>query len=258
MPDYPAAIVPVNHVEPCPRRLRAELGGETVLDTLEARYVWEWPYYPHYYVPLADVRPAMLESEGHTERDAQGLVEVHSLRAHRVCRAHAAKVVRETALPALEGTVRFEWGSLDAWYEEDEPVFVHARNPYVRVDALRSTRTVRIELDGIWLAKSSSPVMVFETGLPTRYYVNRTDVDFTHLVPSETVTECPYKGTTSAYWSVDIGGPVHSDLVWSYDFPTRQLMPVTGLLAFYNEAVDTYVDGRLLERPQTHFFDSDE
>jgi uncharacterized protein (DUF427 family) len=121
------------------------------------------------------------------------------------------------------------------------------------VDALRSTRTVRVELDGVVLAESSSPVMVFETGLPTRYYLNQTDVDFTHLVPSDTVTACPYKGTTSGYWSVRIGDTEHPDLAWCYDFPTRQLLPISGLIAFYNEKADIFLDGRRLDRPQTHF-----
>ena len=98
--------------------------------------------------------------------------------------------------------MRFEWSALDAWFEEDEQVFVHPRDPYSRVDALRSKRRVRVELDGVVLADSASPVMVFETGLPTRYYVNRTDVRFENLIPSDTVTSCPYKGMTSAYWSV--------------------------------------------------------
>jgi uncharacterized protein (DUF427 family) len=150
--------------------------------------------------------------------------------------------------------VRFEWAALDAWFEEDERVFVHPRNPYVRVDALRSTRTVRVELEGFVLGESSAPIMVFETGLPTRYYLNRTEINFQHLVPTETVTECPYKGTTSAYWSVRTGEYVHRDLAWSYDFPTRQLLPIAGLVAFYNEKVDIFVDGRGLERPTTHFF----
>jgi len=137
-------------------------------------------------------------------------------------------------------------------------VFVHPRDPYTRVDALRSDREVRVELDGVVLADSRSPVMVFETGLPTRYYVNRTDVRFEHLIPSGTVTACPYKGTTSAYWSVQTGGPdnrgpVHKDLAWAYDFPTRQLLPIAGLVAFYNEKVDTFLDGQLLDRPRTHF-----
>jgi len=95
--------------------------------------------------------------------------------------------------------VRFDWDAPDAWFEEDEQVYVHPRNPYTRVDAIRSTRTVRIELDGVVLAASSSPVMVFETGLPTRYYLNRSETNLDHLIPTQTQTACPYKGTTSGY-----------------------------------------------------------
>jgi uncharacterized protein (DUF427 family) len=149
--------------------------------------------------------------------------------------------------------MRFEWDALDHWFEEDEEVFVHPRSPYTRVDALRSTRRVRVELDGVLLAESSSPVMVFETGLPTRYYLNRTEIDFEHLEVSDTITACPYKGRTTGYWSVRIGDSVHADLAWSYDFPTRQLLPIAGLIAFYNEKVDTFLDGAALERPSTHF-----
>src|SRR5271165_1762570 len=149
----------------------------------------------------------------------------------------------------LAGRARFEWDSLDAWFEEDEQVFVHARDPYTRVDALRSTRSVRVELEGVVLAESSSPVMVFETGLPTRYYLNRTEVDFTHLAPTNTLTACPYKGTTSGYWTAHLGDTSYSDIAWTYDFPTRQLLPIAGLIAFYNEKVDTFLDGRLLDRP---------
>ena len=98
--------------------------------------------------------------------------------------------------------------------------------------------------------------MGVETGLPTRYYINRTEINFEHLIPSDTVTACPYKGTTSGYWSVRIGDTVHPDLAWAYDFPTRQLLPITGLVAFYNEKVDIFLAGERLERPKTHFFAS--
>jgi uncharacterized protein (DUF427 family) len=110
-----------------------------------------------------------------------------------------------------------------------------------------------VELDGVVLAESSAPVMVFETGLPTRYYLERTEVNFEHMEPTDTVSECPYKGTTSGYWSVRVGDELHRDLAWTYDFPTRQLLPVAGLIAFYNEKVDVFVDGQALERPKTHF-----
>ena len=254
MSDYPAAITTVNHVEPVPRRIRAFLGDEKVLDTTRALYVWEWPNYPQYYIPLADVRQDLLAPEGHTQQTGRGVVELAGLRVGDLHRRRAARVLAESPIDGLTGTVRFDWAALDAWFEEDEQVFVHPRSPYTRVDALRSNRPVRVELDGVVLADAGSSVMVFETGLPTRYYLSRTDVDFAHLIPSATVTACPYKGTTSGYWSVQAGGTVHADLAWSYDFPTRQLLPVAGMIAFYNEKVDTFVGGQLLDRPQTHFF----
>ena len=258
MNDYPAMIAPVNHVEPAPRRVRAFLGGEKVLDTTRAFYVWEWPYYPQYYIPLPDVHRDLLIPEGHTQQTRRGVAEPHGVRAGGIHRPHAARVLTSSQVSGLTGTVRFDWAALDAWFEEDEQVFVHPRSPYVRVDALRSNRPVRVELDGVVLADSRSPVMVFETGLPTRYYLSRTDIDFGHLIPADTVTACPYKGITSGYWSIRTGGTVHSDLAWSYDFPSRQLLPIAGMVAFYNEKADIFLDGQRLDRPQTHFFPSDD
>jgi uncharacterized protein (DUF427 family) len=256
MSDYPAAITATNHVAPVPRRIRAFAGGQKVIDTTRALYVWEWPNYPQYYIPLADVRTDLLEPEGHTQQTARGVVELRALRAGPVHRPRAAKVLAESPIDGLSGTVRFEWAAMDAWFEEDEQVFVHPRSPYVRVDAMRSSRSVRVELDGVVLADAGSSVMVFETGLPTRYYLSRTDIDFGPLIPTSTVTSCPYKGTTSGYWSVRAGGTVHQDLGWSYDFPTRDLLPIAGMIAFYNEKVDIVLDGQRLERPETHFFAS--
>lgn len=256
MNDYPAMIAHANHVEPVPRRIRAFVGGEPVLDTTRALYVWEWANYPQYYVPVADVRRELLIPDGRRQHSPRGIVELHGLRLGDVYRPRAAKVLTDSSVEGLSDTVRFEWAALDAWFEEDEQVFVHPRNPYVRVDALHSTRTVRVELDGAVLAESSTPVMVFETGLPTRYYLHRTAINWDHLVPTGTVTACPYKGTTSGYWSIRVGDQVHEDLAWAYDFPTRQLLPIAGLIAFYNERVDTILDGQKLERPKTHFFAS--
>ncbi len=254
MHDYPQMIVPVDHVEPVPRRVRAMLGGEIVLDTTTAVYVWEWPNYPQYYIPVADVSPAVFIDEQHTQRLRLGTARQHGLRVGEISRPAAARLYTDDAQNGLAGLVRFDWSALDAWFEEDEEVFVHPRNPYTRVDALRSTRTVRIELEGVLLAQSSAPVMVFETGLPTRYYVNRTDVNFKHLLPTDTITACPYKGKTSGYWSIRADGKIHQDLAWAYDFPTRGLLPIAGLIAFYNEKVDVIIDGERLRRPSTHFF----
>jgi uncharacterized protein (DUF427 family) len=249
MPDFPAVITPANHVEPVPRRIRAFVGATTIVDTIAARYVWERPYYPQYYIPLTDVLPGVLVPEGQSEVTDRGVADLHTVRVDGGERAHAARVLATSTVAGLDGTVRFEWTAADAWFEEDEQVFVHPRNPYVRVDALRSTRPVRVALDGVVLAESSSPVMVFETGLPTRYYLNRTDVDFTHLTATDTVTACPYKGTTSGYWSARVGDKTRHDVAWTYDFPTLQLLPIAGLIAFYNEKVDLYVGDELLARP---------
>jgi uncharacterized protein (DUF427 family) len=248
--EYPESLTPAGMVAPVPRRVRALLGARTVLDTTQACYGWEWPAYPQYYVPVEDVAPGLLVDEGVTEDRPLGPARRHGIRDGDEVRAGAAWL--QTG-GRLAGRVRFRWAALDAWFEEDEQVFVHPRNPYARVDALRSTRTVRVELEGVLLAESSSPVLVFETGLPTRFYLPRPAVDLSCLEPSPTVTECPYKGRTSAYWHVRTGGALHRDLAWSYDFPTRDLLPVAGLVAFYDEKVDVTVDGRRRERPVTPF-----
>jgi uncharacterized protein (DUF427 family) len=251
--DYPKAITPVDHIEPVPRRIRGFLAGVQVLDTTQARYVWEWPFYPQYYIPVADVDRDLLIDEQRTEQTRRGTARVHGLLVDGTARDACARWYGDDALAGLADTIHFDWTALDGWFEEDEQVFVHPRNPYARVDALRSTRTVRVEVDGTVLAESTSPVLVFETGLPTRYYLNRTDVNFRHLVPSATRTSCPYKGRTSGYWSVRVDGTVHPDLAWSYDFPTAALLPIAGLIAFYNEKVDLIIDGERLTRPKTHF-----
>jgi uncharacterized protein (DUF427 family) len=251
--DYPQSIATVDRTEPVPRRIRATLGGVTLIDTSSALYVWEWPHYPQYYIPLADISAAALIDEQRSQHLSRGTVALHGLRVGEVERPSCVRAFTESSVDGLLGRARVDWDALDAWFEEDEEVFVHPRNPYTRVDAVRSTRRVRVELEGLLLAESASPVMVFETGLPTRYYLNRTELDFAHLLASDTVTACPYKGRTTGYWSVRMGDELRADLAWRYDFPTRELAPIAGLIAFYNEKVDISLDGQLLERPQTHF-----
>ncbi len=155
--------------------------------------------------------------------------------------------------PDLPDHVRIRWDALDQWFEEDEEVFVHPRSPYVRVDALRSTGTCGSSWRASCSPSRSAPVVVVETGLPNRWYVDRSALDLTHLEPSPTETACPYKGRTTAYWSARIGDRLHEDLAWSYDFPTRQLLPIAGLVAFYDEKVDVVLDGVPQERPVTKF-----
>jgi uncharacterized protein (DUF427 family) len=213
-------------IEPVPRRVRGFRGDELVFDTTSARYVWELPYYPQYYIPSSDVRADVLREE--------------------------LPGMRRFDDGDLAGLVRFRWDTLD-WFEEDEPIYGHPRNPYVRVDALRSHRHVKVALKGATLAETSCPVMLFETGLPTRYYIDRTDVDFGHLERSNTQTLCPYKGVTSRYWSVRVADELAVDLAWTYETPLPAVSPIAHMVAFYNEKVDITVDGVELARPATHF-----
>ena len=253
MTGYPDVLVPPGGTAPVPRRLRGRLGTAWVFDTERALYVWEFPPYPQYYVPLSDVDTDLLVDEHRSETTEQGTAARCGLRAGELVRPGAVRVYgAETAEP-LRHTARFVWAALDAWFEEDEQVYVHPRNPYARVDAVRSNRPIRVELDGTVLAVADSSVIVFETGLPPRYYLDPTALRREHLEPSDTVTSCPYKGDTSQYWSVRVGDAVHADLAWSYAFPTGPLLPVAGLVAFYNEKVDVFVDGVRQERPQTPF-----
>jgi uncharacterized protein (DUF427 family) len=198
----------VTRVEACPKRIRAFVAGIPVIDTTAARYVWRDRPYPTYYFPADEVDAAY-----HDRADAN-----------------------------LDGMLAFRWSAMDHWFEEDEEVYVHARDPYTRVDILPSSRSVRVEIDGTVIADSDHPTLLFETHLPTRYYFAKTDVRFELLEPGDRVTACPYKGT-ARYWSVRIGDAVHADIAWAYDHPLPESIRIAGLVAFYNERVDLVVDG---------------
>jgi uncharacterized protein (DUF427 family) len=250
--DYPKMAADRGRIEPAPRRVRGYFDDTLVLDTTRASYVWEVAYYPQYYIPMSDVRTEHLLDENHPQKVQLGASRLYSLTTERSTRKSAARVFDPDDDGPVAGKVRFEWDALD-WFEEDEPIIGHPRNPYVRVDALRSHRHVKVELDGVTLADTRSPVLLFETGLPTRYYIDRIDVSFEHLESSDTQSVCPYKGITSGYWSVRVGDTVHRDLAWTYDYPMSPVAPIARLIAFYNEKLDIFVDGEKLPRPPTHF-----
>jgi uncharacterized protein (DUF427 family) len=154
--------------------------------------------------------------------------------------------------PELERCIALYWHKMDNWFEEEEEVFVHARDPYKRVDAMPSSRHVRVIVDGESVAETDVPVLLFETSLPTRYYIPAADVNMDYLTPTDSHTRCPYKGLAS-YWSVSAGDKVYKDLVWSYLDPIPECPKIKGLLSFFNEKVDLYVDGELQERPRSYW-----
>jgi len=252
MSNFPPALTALNLVAPVPRRIRGIKHNETLVDTTNALYVWEWPHYPHYYIPKADVKMEAFV-EGDAISTPQGHARHLTLKAGAVERRPAARLITESPLAGVTDTVRIEWSALDRWFEEDEEVFVHPRNPYKRVDALRSNRTVRVELNGVVLADAQNCVMVFETGLPTRYYIDTTNVRFAFLTATSTASQCPYKGKTGGYWSAHANGTNVADVAWTYLFTTPALTPIAGLIAFLNEKVDIFIDGKPEPRPVTHF-----
>jgi uncharacterized protein (DUF427 family) len=239
-------------VEHSRKRVRILLAGELVADTTSPLLVWEVPYYPTYYVPAADVQAKLIPAGVDTSEllgEAEVLtVEVPSgATADRAARRYPSSPARQ-----LNDAVRFEWSAMSEWLEEDEPVYTHPRDPHTRVDILASSRHVRVEIDGVTVADSRSPRILFETGLPPRYYLPLTDIRTDLLRPSESQSHCPYKGTAS-YWSVDTGTSVHQDIVWIYRAPLPESQKIAGLAAFYDEKADVFVDGVPQRRPHTKF-----
>jgi uncharacterized protein (DUF427 family) len=240
-------------VEPSAKRVRVYLGGVVVADTRRPRLVWEVPYYPAYYLPMADVRMDLLAPDGGSKHSpSRGDGRTFTVKVGDREAAGAALRYEDSPIEELRDLIRFEWDAMDAWFEEDEEVFTHPRDPYSRVDILPSSRHVVVEVDGEVVADSTSPRLLFETGLPARYYLPKTHVRMDLLERSDTLSHCPYKGTAE-YWSIRAGGKVHQDLAWSYRTPLPESQKVAGLVAFYNEKLDIYVDGVKQERPKTPF-----
>jgi len=239
-------------VEQGAKRVRAYLAGRLAADTHHPVLVWEIPYYPAYYVPLADV-VADLEPTGKTEHSpSRGEAQLFDVRVDGATADSAARRYPDSPLEPLRDLVRLDWAAMDEWLEEDEPVYTHPRDPYKRVDILASSRHVRVVIDGVTVADSTRPHILFETGLPSRYYLPLTDVRTELLRPSDTQTHCPYKGT-AAYWSVDTGQGEHTDIVWIYRTPLPESQKIAGLACFYDEKADVYIDGELQRRPRTPF-----
>ncbi len=239
--------------EPGQKRVRAYLAGTLVADTTSPLLVWEKPYYPTYYIPAADVNTELLEATGETTRSpSRGTATLHTVAVNGTEAVEAAAWYTESPIETIEDHIRLDWKAMTSWFEEDEEVFVHPRDPYTRIDILPSSRHFLIEVNGVTVAESTNARILFETGLPARYYLPKTDVRMDLLEESDLQTSCPYKGTAS-YYHVHADDGLDENIVWWYPAPLEESSRVAGYVCFYNEKVDIHIDGRLQERPKTVF-----
>ena len=195
----------------------------------------------------------MVPSGKKTECPYKGEASYWSLKAGNKTADNAAWSYINPLLEAseLKNHFAFEWNKMDAWYEEDEEVFVHPRDPYKRVDVMPSKRHVQIVIDGQTVADTRRPRLLFETNHPVRYYIPQEDVRMDFLVPSTAQSRCPYKGPAS-YWSVKIGDQIFEDMIWSYKEPIPECPKIKGLLCFFHErGAEIYVDGEKIPPPKT-------
>lgn len=238
---------------PTPKRVRVVAGGEIIVDSRRAILLREAGQPPVYYFPQRDVRMELLEPTEHsTWSPHKGTasfwsIEVDGRRFENAVWSYSN--TREES-PEIEGYLAFDWDQMDAWFEEDEEVYVHPRDPFTRVDVVASSRHVQLVVGGETVADTRRPVLLFETGLPTRYYIPKLDTRLKLLRPSEHRSRCPYKGE-AGYYSVEAGGERFADIAWYYRYPTPAVAPIAGHVCFYNERVEAlYVDGELQEPPR--------
>lgn len=254
------AALPELRIHPTAKRLRASVGGETVVDTTNGLIVWEpRRIVPSYAVPVADVRatltPATADAgeerpvflgDGPPVLDPSSPFTVHSCEGTSYDVGALAAAAFTPDDPDLAGYVVLDFDAFDEWLEEDEVLVGHARDPFKRIDTRRSSRHVQVELNGVVLADTTRPTLLFETHLPTRYYLPTEDVRTELLAPSERRTVCAYKGRAS-YFSA----PDALDVAWTLREPEQDGAPVMDMICFFNERVDLIIDGERLERPIT-------
>jgi len=240
--------------EPSPKRVRVVFAGHMIADSSHVLTLWETGHTPVYYFPAEDVRRDLLvPSEHHTTCPFKGEASYWSIEVDGR-RADNAVWGYEDPIPGREdikGFLAFYWDKADHWFEEEDEVFVHPRDPYTRVDVLQSARHVQVVVGGETVAASDRPLMLVETGLPVRWYLPKLDVRLDLLTPTDTVTRCPYKGQ-ARYWSVDAGGVRVEDGAWSYEYPLPEVGKIATAIAFFQERVDeVWVDGEQIDHPRT-------
>lgn len=230
-----------------PKWVRVAFGGRWVADSRRVILVRGRP--PIYYFPPEDVRQEFLSAADSEEGSLWSVVV-----GDRVAERAAWNYTRQEDEPGeLGGYIGFQFDALDAWFEEDEQIYVHPRDPYTRIDVWHSSREVKVVCAAKVVAHTSRSVLLFETGLPTRYYLPKVDVRMDLLELTDHHTHCPYKGTAS-YYSVRVGDTVRENVAWYYPFPQPQVAKIQNLIGFYDETIDEfYVDGQRLPKAEVPF-----
>jgi len=255
--NFDASAIPARTLllEGSPKRVRILFNGETIADSGSVKMLHETEHLPVYYFPWDDVSREWLVPTDHlTTCSLKGAARYWTVRVGDRAAENAVWNYADPidGCPLPPDHVAFDWDAMDAWYEESEEVFVHPRDPYHRIDVLRSSRRVRVIVGGEVVAQTNRPRLLLETGLPVRYYIPEEDVQRKHLRPSEKETHCPYKGE-ARFHSVEAGGRIEHDLAWFYPRPSRDAVGVEGCLCFFNERVDLEVDGERQPRPTTRW-----
>ena len=209
--------------EDSPRRVRVLLHKTYIFDSVSTKLVWEHPYYPQYYIPRSALQNATLtdpvtSDSGYT---------VYSISVKGSETKNAAVLLEKGP---LEGYLRLDFQAMDGWFEEDDPIYVHPNDPYKRIDIRRSSRPIRIEVDGAVIAEANWAMHLYETGLPVRFYLPRTSVDWSLLEPSGTRSVCPYKGQAQ-YFNIIANGKLYRDLVWWYQTTPLDAMAVQNMVS---------------------------
>lgn len=240
------------------RRIRAIHNQTIIIDTTKALYVWEHDNFPTLYVPRDSLQNCelkvgqdILSERGNVAAAAEIVVPPKSAN-HKATIDNVLVFASDDRLGVLSNMVRVQFGDIDQWLEEDAPIYVHPKDPFKRVDILPSQRKIEVQVMGKTVAIATSSMHLFETGLPTRYYLPLSSVDQSVLEKSKLRTRCPYKGEAE-YYHVVVDGQEMGNLVWYYTHPTHESAAIAGLVCFYNEKVDIVLDGVLQTRPKTKF-----
>jgi uncharacterized protein (DUF427 family) len=235
-------------MHPFPRRVRAELAGQTVLDTRRGVLVHETGLLPQLYVPEADLRTDLLvDTDLSTHCPFKGDASYRSIKVGEQVAENAVWAYREPlpAAPWLAGYAALYWSAPDRWLDEDEEAVGHLPDPFHRIDIRATGQRVRVLVGDQVIAESDKALVLSETGLPNRYYLPEADIRPGLLSTTDTRTVCPYKGWAS-YWSAELGSQRLTDLAWGYLAPLPEASRLAGYRSFLHDEVVVEVDGQPL------------